>query len=248
MEGIDNFNLVLYFVVETIMSLVLVVLPIKIVFYKLILSLKNLYTILDMIVMVMFLAHVYLYLSFKVGRMFRNPDIETKLLIQNRVFKLRWFSLITPEFLYDLLCLLIAVYEVTEVRDTLLDRLLEIVYLPKIYKIKIFHDRVRNYIVGTPSYFVYNVFFGFFILIILVTYVGCVFYQIDYVLNSYNYYPALLWVNESSAWNGIIDSDFGIQLLYTLYWSLGTASAAAYGNVSATAPWDVLYNILCLYF
>ena len=58
----------------------------------------------------------------------------------------------------------------------------------------------------------------------------------------------MLWINTSSAWAGILDSDFGIKLLYTLYWSLGTASAAAYGNVSATAPPDVLYNILCLYF
>jgi hypothetical protein len=33
-----------------------------------------------------------------------------------------------------------------------------------------------------------------------------------------------------------------------MYWSLGTASSAAYGNVSAAAPEDIIYNIICLYF
>jgi len=39
-----------------------------------------------------------------------------------------------------------------------------------------------------------------------------------------------------SAWNDIIGQSFAIQLEYTLYWSLGTASSAAYGNVAASAP------------
>jgi hypothetical protein len=52
----------------------------------------------------------------------------------------------------------------------------------------------------------------------------------------------------NSAWDNIINQSFGIQLEYTIYWSLGTASSAAYGNVAASAPQDVIFNIICLYF
>ena len=111
-----------------------------------------------------------------------------------------------------------------------------------------FHDRFQNYIIGTSFYVVYNVFYGLFILLILVSYVGCIFYQIDHVLYNDDYqYPTLLWVNQS-AWNDIIQDDFGVQLLYAIYWSIGTASASAYGDIAASAPPDVVYNILCLYF
>jgi hypothetical protein len=120
--------------------------------------------------------------------------------------------------------------------------------LPKIYKIKLFHDRFQNYIIGTSFYVVYNVFYGLFILIILVSYVGCIFYQIDLSLYHSNYeYQNLLWINYS-AWNDIINSDFGVQLVYAIYWSVGTASASAYGDISASAPPDVVFNIICLYF
>jgi hypothetical protein len=57
----------------------------------------------------------------------------------------------------------------------------------------------------------------------------------------------LLWI-VSSAWDNIIEDSFNIQLLYTIYWSLGTASGAAYGNVAASSPPDVTFNIICLYF
>ena len=46
------------------MSFILVFLPIKIVFYKLLLSYEHLYTIFDSIVLVLFLAHLYLYLYY----------------------------------------------------------------------------------------------------------------------------------------------------------------------------------------
>ena len=33
-----------------------------------------------------------------------------------------------------------------------------------------------------------------------------------------------------------------------MYWALGTASTAAYGDISAASPPDVLWNILALAF
>jgi len=65
--------------------------------------------------------------------------------------------------------------------------LLELVYLFKIYKIKKFNDRIQSYIIGTSFYLLYNVLYGLFILIILVSYVGCVFYLIDYIYYTNNY-------------------------------------------------------------
>ena len=90
--------------------------------------------------------------------------------------------------------------------------------------------------------------YGILILLVLASYVGCVFYIIDYQSYIQGYqYPDLLWI-VNSAWSDIINSSFFLQLNYTMFWSLGTASGAAYGNVSASAPRDGLWNILCLYF
>jgi hypothetical protein len=111
-------------------------------------------------------------------------------LFQSYVIKLKWLSIFKTEFIYDIICLLIAIYEIIEQDSTPVSRLLELAYLLKIYKIKVFHDRFLSYIIGTPFYVVYNVFYGLFILIIIVSYVGCAFFQIDKVLNEQNYpYP-----------------------------------------------------------
>lgn len=202
---------------------------------------------LDVVILLIFILHIYLYLDHSVRKLVQNPEIKKKILFRSYVIKLKWLGIFNLEFMYDLVCLFIAIYElVTE--NNQVSRLLELVYLFKIYKIKVFHDRFLSYIIGTPFYIVYNVFYGLFILIIIVSYVGCAFFQIDKSLNNNNYeYPFLLWVNVS-AWPNIINDGFDIQLLYAMYWSLGTASAAAYGNISASAPPDIIYNIFCLYF
>lgn len=162
---------------------------------------------------------------------------------------MRWLNIVTPEFIYDVVCLGIAIYELSTESRSLVNLLLELVYLLKIYKIKIFNDRIQSYIIGTSFYIIYNVFYGLFILIILVSYVGCGFYLIDYLYYQSDYeYTELLWISNSQAWANLIDYSFGVQLLYTMYWSLGTASSAAYGDISGSAPPDVVYNVLCLYF
>ncbi len=45
-----------------------------------------------------------------------------------------------------------------------------------------------------------------------------------------------------------MDYPFIIQLEYAMYWALGTASTAAYGDISAAQPLLVLINILALAF
>ena len=84
----------------------------------------------------------------------------------------------------------IAIWEATNADRSLAAILLELVYLLKIYKIKKFNDRIQSYIIGTGFYLLYNVLYGLFILIILVSYVGCIFYLIDYHYYQNNYeYP-----------------------------------------------------------
>lgn len=167
---------------EILLFLVLTILPIKITFNWLLESYDSVQQSVDIIIVLIFLLHVYLYLDHKVKKLVQNPEIKKKLLFQNRVIRLKWLSLITPELIYDLLCLVVALFELIKGEDSNFSRALELVYLAKVYKIKMFHDRFLGYIIGTPFYVIYNVFYGLFILIIIVSYVGCVFYQIDHTL------------------------------------------------------------------
>ncbi len=62
--------------------------------------------------LVIFASHIYLYLNYKLGKLVRNPEIQKKLLFQNKVVKMKWLNLVTIELVYDVLCLCIAIYEV----------------------------------------------------------------------------------------------------------------------------------------
>jgi uncharacterized membrane protein len=68
---------------------------------------------LDIVALVVFIMHIYLYLNYKVGKLVRNPEIRKKWLLKKKVVKIRWLNLITIELVYDLICLGIAIYEVT---------------------------------------------------------------------------------------------------------------------------------------
>jgi hypothetical protein len=56
-------------------------------------------------------------------------------------------------------------------------------YLAKMYKMVVFHDRIQRYIIGTVFHTIYSVIYGLLILVLLVSYVGCIFYQFDIILN-----------------------------------------------------------------
>ena len=90
----------------------------------------------------------------------------------------------------------VAILEFCSSSESLFLRLVALVYLGKLYKMIIFNYRFHRFIIGTAFFKVYNIVYGLFVLIILVSYVGCIFYQIDYILYVTNYeYQSLLWVN-----------------------------------------------------
>jgi hypothetical protein len=99
-------------------------------------------------ILFIFLLHIYLYLDHKVKKLVQNPEIKKKILFQSYVIKLKWLSIFNMEFMYDLLCLLIAIYELTSNDNNEAARWMELIYLLKIYKIKVFHDRFLSYIIG----------------------------------------------------------------------------------------------------
>ena len=71
---------------------------------------ENLNIIFNSVVLFMFTAHIYLYLNYKLGKLVRNPEIQKKLLFQNKVVKMKWLNLVTAELVYDIFCFCIALY------------------------------------------------------------------------------------------------------------------------------------------
>lgn len=58
----------------------------------------------------------------------------------------------------------------------------------------------------------------------------------------------MLWIVSCTAITECVEQPFIIQLEYAMYWALGTASTAAYGDISATQPIVMIVNILALAF
>ena len=94
-EWWQRVTLVIYFLVEAALSILLTLLPIKLAFNDVLQSQPGFQTALDILAVVVFCLHVYLYLNYKAGKLVRNPEIQKKWLLQNRVIKLRWLNLLT---------------------------------------------------------------------------------------------------------------------------------------------------------
>ena len=104
-------------------------------------------------------------------------------------------------------------------------------------------------VVGSSFYIPYKIFRTLLIVFMAIAYVGSLFYGIAYYLFTQNIpNQNLLWIVNTSALNDIVSYPFIIQLEYAMYWALGTASTAAYGDVSAAEPTIVLINIIALAF
>ena len=104
--------MIFYFIIETALTVFLTLLPVKLAFYDVLQQVPYFQNTLDVVALVVFIMHIYLYLNYKVGKLVRNPEIQKKWLLQNKVIKLRWLNLVTIELIYDLICLGIAIYEV----------------------------------------------------------------------------------------------------------------------------------------
>lgn len=88
----------------------LTLLPIKLTYHWLLVDIDGVNSTIEIFVVCIFTAHIYLYLNYKLGKLVRNPEIRKKMLFQNKVVRIKWLNLITVELLYDLLCLGIAIF------------------------------------------------------------------------------------------------------------------------------------------
>ena len=109
-EWVQVVNLILYFIVEVILFVFLTLLPIKIVFNWKLVEIQGVNETIETIVVVIFTAHIYLYLNYETGKLVRNPEIQKKLLFQNKIVRIKWLSLISAELVYDVICLGVAVF------------------------------------------------------------------------------------------------------------------------------------------
>lgn len=70
-----------------------------------------------------------------------------------------------------------------------------------------------------------------------ISYVSSAFYSLDYLLYINDVpFSEFLWVTNMSTEPNAIDRPFVVQLLLANYWALGTASTAAYGDISGIQP------------
>ena len=60
------------------------------------------------------------------------------------------------------------------------ERILELIFFFKIYKIYKFHKRVIYSIIGTVLYQVYRIFFTIMVTFTVISYLSSIFYAIDY--------------------------------------------------------------------
>jgi hypothetical protein len=109
-EWVQVVNLVFYFIIEIMLFVYLTLLPIKLTYHWLLIDINGVNSTIETIVIVIFTSHIYLYLNYKLGKLVRNPEIQKKLLFQNKIVRIKWLNLITVELIYDLLCLGIAIF------------------------------------------------------------------------------------------------------------------------------------------
>jgi hypothetical protein len=72
-EWVQGVNLVFYFLVEILLFVFLTVLPVKLTFHWLLVDIEGVNKGIETAVVVIFTAHIYLYLNYKLGRLVRNP-------------------------------------------------------------------------------------------------------------------------------------------------------------------------------
>ena len=84
------------------------------------------------------------------------------------------------------------------------------------------------------------------IIIVLISthYIGVIFFSIDYYIYKNNYYgpstPNRCWIFTSTAYSQLIWEPWYMWYVYSFYWSLGTMTTIAYGDITPTNPIDTV--------
>lgn len=164
-------------------------------------------------------------------------------------YSLWTYKFLTVEFAYDAICFILAIYEIVLIGQDRTEQIIEVIFIGKIYKLIKFDMKCIYILIGTWFYPIYKILRTLLILFMVISYVGSLFYGIAYLLYKQDVqYCFLLWILDTGAITGLVEQPFLIQLEYSMYWALGTASTAAYGDISAAQPTLVLINILALAF
>lgn len=193
-------------------------------------------TYIDTIVLILFIIHILLYFDEKFHEIMKNP------------YAIIWKKIITVEFIYDLMTVILAIYAVAAVKKSLGERVVEVIFLFKIYKLVKFDQKAMYFVIGTDFYILYKVIRTLLIVFMAIAFVGSLFYGVAYIMYVQGINVDMLWIVNCGAISECVEQPFIIQLEYAMYWALGTASTAAYGDISATEPTVMIVNILALAF
>ena len=122
-------------------------------------------------------------------------------------------------------------------QNTLEERIFELVFFFKVFKIYKFHRKVIYSIIGTVLYPVYRIFFTIMVTFIVISYLSSIFYAIDYTIyQEGGPLSDFIWMVAMGSEPDLIEKPFWVQLLMINYWAMGTSSTAAYGDICGVAP------------
>lgn len=112
-----------------------------------------------------------------------------------------WKKLVTLELIYDLFCVILAMYAVSAVQKSIGERIVEIIFVFKIYKLVKFDRKAMYFVIGTNSYIVYKVVRTLLIVFMAIAFVGSLFYGVAYILYSHDIDTNMLWIVSCPAIN-----------------------------------------------
>ena len=143
----------------------------------------------------------------------------------------------------------ISIFMASPEQNTYQERILELFFFLKIYKLYKFHKRIIYVLIGTTGYPVYKIFFTILSTFTMISYLSSIFYVIDYAIYTSNgILSPLIWLTGNSYEPDLINQPFWVQLLMINYWAMGTSSTAAYGDICGQSPQEVVWNIFVLFF
>lgn len=112
-----------------------------------------------------------------------------------------WKKIVTVELIYDFFCVILAIYAVAAVKKSIGERIVEIIFVFKIYKLVKFDRKAMYFVIGTNSYIVYKVVRTLLIVFMAIAFVGSLFYGVAYILYAHDIDREMLWIVSCPAIN-----------------------------------------------
>ena len=171
------------FVCEVALLLYLMVLPIQLAYHSLLSNSQNkiIQDNVDYYVVTFFSIHLLLYFDNNLEKIVKSPNSIPRYGIPQLK---KWSRLITIELIYDVVCWCLAVFMASPDQNTLAERIIELFFFFKIYKIYKFHKKVIYSIMGSVLYSVYRIFLTIMVTFTVISYLSSIFYAIDYAIYS----------------------------------------------------------------